>query len=195
MNIVNVGYDSTNYYILEIKGGNLLVDCGWPGTLPKLMGVLKRKGVQINDIKYLLVTHFHPDHAGLAQELKNHGVKLIVSECQTDFIVPFAEFFKGKNFTYIPISQNDNHVLKLTDSRKFLARIGLDGEIIHTPGHSDDSITLILDEGYAFTGDLHPSFMNIDDATTRASWDKIHQHKITRIFPGHGASAAPGSSL
>src|SRR5215211_278018 len=180
MNIVNVGYDSTNYYIVEAKGGKLLIDCGWPGTLPKFMAGLKRKGISIKEIKYLLVTHFHPDHAGLAQELKNQGIKLILSECQTDFIVPFAEYFRGKNLPYIPITPNENLVVKLEDSRKFLAGIGLNGEILHTPGHSDDSVTLILDEGYAFTGDLHPSFMNMDDETTRASWGKIHQHNLKR---------------
>ena len=190
MNIVNVGYDSTNYYIIETKNGKLLVDCGWPGTLQKFMGVLKRKGISFQEIKFLLVTHFHPDHAGLLQELKNKGIKLILPECQIDFIRPFAGFFHGKNYPYVPISSNDNLVLKLEDSRKFLASIGLSGEILHTPGHSDDSVTLVLDEGFAFTGDLHPSFMDIDDATTRASWDRIRQHKITQIFPGHGGSAA-----
>jgi len=190
MNIVNAGYDSTNYYVLESKRGKLLVDCGWPGTLPKFTAALKRKGISLNEIKYLLVTHFHPDHAGLAQELKNQGITLIVMECQRDFIPPFAEFFTGKKLPYVPITQNDNLILKLIDSRKFLAGIGIDGEIIHTPGHSDDSVTLVLDEGCAFTGDLHPGFMNIDDVTTRASWDKIHQHKINRVFPGHGGSAS-----
>jgi ribonuclease/clavin/mitogillin len=186
MNIVNVGYDSTNYYIVDAKGGKLLVDCGWPGTLPKFMAELKRKGISLQEIKYLLVTHFHPDHAGLTQELKNHGTTLILLECQAKFIPPFAEFFKGKKFPYVPITYPGTLVLKMDDSRKFLSGIGLDGEILHTPGHSDDSVTLILDEGFAFTGDLHPSFMDIDDTTTRASWDKIRQHKITRIFPGHG---------
>src|SRR5215211_476368 len=111
MNIVNVGYDSTNYYIVEAKGGKLLIDCGWPGTLPKFNAELKRKGVSIKEIKYLLVTHFHPDHAGLTQELKNQGIKLIVLETQTEFVPPFAEFFKGKNLPYVPITQNDNLVL------------------------------------------------------------------------------------
>ena len=186
MNIINVGYDSTNYYIIEAGGGTLLVDCGWPGTLRRFMAELKRKGIAFKEIKYLLVTHFHPDHAGLTQELKDQGIKLILLECQRDFIPPFTEFFKDKNFPYVPITQNDNLVLKVEDSRRFLAGIGLDGEILHTPGHSDDSVTLILDEGFAFTGDLHPSFMEIEDATTQASWAKIRQHKITRIFPGHG---------
>jgi len=186
MNIVNVGYDSTNYYIVEARSAKFLVDCGWPGTLQKFMGVLKRKGISFKEIKYLLVTHFHPDHAGLTQELKDQGLKLILPACQIDFIPPFSEFFHGKNYPYVPISSSGNLVLQLADSREFLSSLGLDGEILHTPGHSDDSVTLILDEGFAFTGDLHPSFMNIDDAATRASWDKIYEHKITRIFPGHG---------
>lgn len=186
MNIVNVGYASTNYYAIEIKNGKLLVDCGWPGTLPQFTKVLQRKGMTLKEFKYLLVTHFHPDHAGLVQDLKNQGMKLILPACQVDFVGSFGEHFKGKSLPYIEIRQNDNLILKLEDSHKFLFSIGLNGEILHTPGHSDDSVTLILDEGFAFTGDLHPSFMNTDDVTTRESWDKINQHKITRIFPGHG---------
>ena len=186
MNIVNVGYDSTNYYLIESKAGKLLVDCGWPGTLPKFSAEMKRKGISLNEIKYLLDTHFHPDHAGLTQELKNQGIKFILLEPQIDFIPQLTEFFKTKTYPYVEIQQNRNLNLKLEESRTFLSSIGLNGEIIYTPGHSDDSVTLILDEGFIFTGDLHPSFMNIDDSQTRESWDKIHQHKITRIFPGHG---------
>jgi glyoxylase-like metal-dependent hydrolase (beta-lactamase superfamily II) len=187
MNIVNVGYQSTNYYAIQTNDGKLLVDCGWPGTLPQFTGVLKRKGIPLKDIKYLLVTHFHPDHAGLTQELKNQGAKLILPECQIDFIVPFADYFKAKAYPYVEITKNNNLILKSEDSRKLLAGIGLSGEIIHTPGHSNDSVTLILDEGFAFTGDLHPRFMLLEeDHISRQSWDKIYQHKITRIFPGHG---------
>ena len=192
MNIVNAGYDSTNYYLLEIKSGKLLIDCGWPGTLPKFMAELKRKGISIKDIKYLLVTHFHPDHAGITQDLKKLGIKLILLESQVSFIAPFADFFKGKNLPYVEITQNDNLVLKFEDSRKFLTSIGINGEIISTPGHSDDSVTLILDEGFAFTGDLHPRIMLSDeDHVTQQSWDKIYQHKITRIFPAHGPQSGP----
>ncbi|HJS20170.1 MAG TPA: MBL fold metallo-hydrolase [Anaerolineales bacterium] len=187
MNIVNVGYASTNYYAIDIKEGKLLVDCGWPGTLSQFTNVLKRKGISLSEIKYLLVTHFHPDHAGLVQELKDQGIKFILPECQVDFVAPFGEYFKGKSFPYVEIKQHDNLILKLADSRSFLSWLGLDGEVLHTPGHSDDSVTLILDEGFAFTGDLHAAFMDIDDHKTRKSSDKIHQHAITKIFPGHGS--------
>jgi ribonuclease/clavin/mitogillin len=187
MNIVNVGYQSTNYYLIDIKGGKLLVDCGWPGTLPQFSAELKRKGVALKDIKYILVTHFHPDHAGLTQELKRLDVKHLLMDVQVDFILQMTDFFKGKNFPYIQIQTNDSINLQLSESRKFLAGTGVEGEIIHTPGHSDDSVTLILDEGYAFVGDLHPPFMLPEhDAISKQSWDKIHQHKIVKIFPAHG---------
>lgn len=190
MNIVNVGYASTNYYAIDIKNGKLLVDCGWPGTLPQFNKVLQRKGIALGEIKYLLVTHFHPDHAGLVQELKNQGMRLILPECQADFVAPFAGYFKDKSFPYIEIRQNDNLNLKLQDSRRFLGSTGLEAEILHTPGHSEDSITLILDDGYAFTGDLHPAFIDSEDRITRQSWDRIHQHGITRIYPGHGPQSS-----
>lgn len=186
MNIVNVGYASTNYYAIELNNGKLLVDCGWPGTLPQFKKVLQRKGMTLAEFKFLLVTHFHPDHAGLVQELKNQGIKFILPETQVEFIPSFGDYFKGKSLPYVEITQNDNLILSLADSRTFLSGLGLSGEILHTPGHSDDSVTLILDEGFAFTGDLHPAFMVTEDDTTRASWDKIYRHKITRIFPGHG---------
>ncbi len=187
MNIINIGYQSTNYYAIDIKGGKLLVDCGWPGTFPQFSAELKRKGASIQDIKYLLATHFHPDHAGMTQELKNLGIKHILIDLQINFISHMAEFFKTKNYPYVQITTNDSINLKVGESRKFLAGLGLQGEIIHTPGHSDDSVTLILDEGFAFTGDLHPAFvLPEEDTVSRASWDTIYKHKIKTIFPGHG---------
>src|SRR5215467_7823613 len=77
MNIVNVGYDSTNYYVLADKTPVLLIDTGFPGTLPKLQYQCKRSDVKFADIPYLFCTHYHPDHAGLAGELQKAGIRLI----------------------------------------------------------------------------------------------------------------------
>ena len=187
MNIVNVGYHSTNYYALDIEGGKLLVDCGWPGTLPQFTAELKRKGVAPSEIKYILATHFHPDHAGLVAEFKRLGAKLILMESQTEALQPPAPPGSTKIPSFITISQENNLLLRFAESRQFLASIGLAGEIIPTPGHSDDSVTLILDDGFAFTGDLPPRFMVLEgDTVTQASWDRIYQHEIKRIFPAHG---------
>jgi len=187
MNILNVGYDSTNYYLLETRDGMLLVDNGWPGTLPKFLSVLKRKDVSPSEVKYLLVTHFHPDHSGLTQELKNMGASLILLESQVDFTGSMDELYKSKGLPYLPIKPEKLILVNFAESREFLANLGLQGEIIPTTGHSADSVTLILDEGFAFTGDLpHRFLLPDDDLTSRQSWDRIYQHKVKRIFPGHG---------
>lgn len=187
MNVLNVGYDSTNYYLLDVHHGKLLVDCGWPGTLPKFLGVLKRKDVAPGEIKYLFVTHFHPDHAGLAQDLKNLGARLILMESQVDFTHEMDELYRSKGLPFLPVTLVGNHLLRFEDSRDFLAGLGLQGEIIPTPGHSPDSVSLVLDQGYVFTGDLTPRFMlGEDDLAARQSWDRIYERKISRIFPGHG---------
>jgi glyoxylase-like metal-dependent hydrolase (beta-lactamase superfamily II) len=108
------------------------------------------------------------DHAGAVQELKNHGAKLILLESQVDFVKPLADYLKSKNMPFLEIQPTGNIILKFEESRKFLASLGLAGEIIPAPGHSDDHVTLILDDGSAFTGDLPPRFMVAEeDRVTR----------------------------
>jgi ribonuclease/clavin/mitogillin len=187
MNIVNVGYDSTNYYVFGQSNARLLIDVGWPGTLPKLLASLKRKDIPLQDIRYLLITHYHPDHAGLAQELKEKGTRLIVLESQVSAIPVLKTHMKPIN-RYVDIRLDDNLELGFAESRQFLLSVGLEGEIVSTPGHSDDSITLILDEGLAFTGDLLSPMLMADEARHQAelSWAKIRNHHVKTIYPGHG---------
>jgi glyoxylase-like metal-dependent hydrolase (beta-lactamase superfamily II) len=187
MNIVNAGYQSTNYYVIDLRQGKLLVDCGWPGSLGQLKHNLQAKGTGLTEIRYLLVTHYHPDHAGLAQELKDIGVKLIVMEGQTASIPLMKKMIKG-HFGYHEIRLDDNVVFKPENSRAFLAKAGLGGEIVPTPGHSGDSITLILDSGAAFTGDL-PGWWIYGDAqpVIHASWERIFKNKVETVYPGHGS--------
>ena len=185
MNIVNVGYDSTNYYILANSSPKLLIDVGWPGTLPKLQYSCKRMGIKITDIKLFLVTHYHPDHAGLAQELKKLGSKLIVLESQLSAIPTLRTYMKQENH-YIEIDPTDNVTLEFADSRSYLLKLGINGEIIPTPGHSDDSVSLILDEGAAFTGDLQSPA--ISEEVGQRSWTRIRSFHVKTIYPGHGPS-------
>lgn len=185
MNIVNVGYDSTNYYVLAESKPRLLIDIGWPGTLPKLQHACKRMNIAVNDIQHFLVTHYHPDHAGLAQELKRVGSKLIVIENQLPFIPMLATHMKPEN-KYVEIDLKDNIVLNLENSRAFLQKLGIKGEIVSTPGHSDDSVSLVLDDGAAFTGDLtHPLMA---DELSNASWAKLRGMNVKTVYPGHGPS-------
>ena len=191
MQIVNIGYDSTNYYVFGAGSRRLLVDVGFPGTLPKLVATLKRKGITLQEIGYLLVTHYHPDHAGLAQELKARGLRLIVLEQQRAAIPLLKRHMKPAN-RYVEITLHDNLELTLPESRAFLQRIGIAGEVVWTPGHSDDSVSLVLDEGLAFTGDLPPPGF-VDEAASAAvqqSWDALRRLHVHTVCPGH-APARP----
>ncbi len=89
---------------------------------------------------------------------------------------------------FTPIQVAGAIILTEEQTRAFLATIGIQGEIISTPGHSDDSVTLILDEGVAFTGDLTPPLMIPDDPDNLAyqSWAKIRALGIHTIYSGHG---------
>src|SRR5260370_1294944 len=57
---------------------------------------------------------------------------------------------------FVDITLHDNVTASFAESRALLARLGIGGEIVPTPGHSDDSVSLVLDDGSAFTGDLTP---------------------------------------
>lgn len=186
-NIVNVGYDSTNYYVLAQAAPVLLIDVGFPGTLPKLGHTTKRAGIDLLRVPYLLCTHYHPDHAGAAAELQARGVRLIVLPTQHEALGQLGSYIKPDQ-PFVPVRAQDALRLTWAESRAFLRGIGLDGQIISTPGHSDDSVTLVLDEGAAFTGDLTPPFAVDDDPEhpVRRSWDAIRAAHATVIYPGHG---------
>src|SRR5512137_2693331 len=104
MNLVNVGYKSVNCYAVEISGGYLLIDVGMPGTFGELISVLKRKSVRLEKIRFLVVTHFDPDHCGVAQELKNAGVTLLLGDVQERRLAD-ANRALGKFAGFVEISE------------------------------------------------------------------------------------------
>ena len=185
--IVNVGYRSTNYWVVSAGTSRLLVDLGYPGTMGMMRANLKRMGVPLREIRYGLATHYHIDHAGLAQELKRAGVPLLVLETQVSAIPVMKQWTKPQD-QYVDITLDDNVVISFAESRAVLERIGISAEIVPTPGHSDDSVSLLLDDGAVFTGDLTPpALVGEDDAcVVTASWRLLRERGATRVYPGHG---------
>ncbi len=185
--IVNVGYRSTNYWVISAGTTRLLVDLGWPGSLGMMRANLKRMDVPLQEIRYALATHYHIDHAGLGQELKEAGVPLLVLDVQVNAIPLMKRWIKPQD-NYVEITLHDNVTITCAESRSLLEQIGIPGEIIHTPGHSDDSVALLLDDGSVFTGDLtHPAFIGVEVPTiVNASWQLLRVRGATRVYPGHG---------
>ena len=194
--VVNVGYRSTNYWIVSSGTSRVLVDLGWPGTFGAMRAGLGRKGVPLEEIRYGFATHYHIDHAGVAQELKLAGVPLLVLDVQVSAI-PLMKRWTKPHDDYLEISMDDNITISCAESRSTLAQIGIQGEIVHTPGHSDDSVSLLLDDGSVFTGDLtHPEFIGEEDrGVVLSSWRLLREHGATQVYPAHGAVRPLGSIL
>lgn len=186
--IVNVGYRSTNFWVVSAGRSRILVDLGWPGRVAALLANLDRMGVPLAELRYGMATHYHIDHAGAAQDLKQRGVPLLVMEEQIGAIPLMKQWTKPAD-NYTEITTHDNVIISTSESRQLLGNIGIAGEIVHTPGHSDDSVSLVLDIGCAFTGDLTMESMvaGEDPAVVARSWQILRDRGVTTIYGGHGA--------
>lgn len=185
-------YDNTNTYLIFGTKGLLLFDTGWAGTFMKMCKTLGEKGIKLQDIDYLVISHFHPDHMGLAGELIEQGVTVVVMENQKEFVHTSDHIFeRDKRLAYVPINDDSVKYLSFKDSRAFLQELGIAGEIIPTPGHSDDSVSLMLDSGDVFVGDLYPLYeLEVhDEPGVQESWKRILATKPKRIFYGHAKTA------
>ena len=129
--IQNIKYGNTNCYYIKGKKGSLLIDTDWAGTFNAFCKKIKE--LNIDKIDYLLITHFQPDHMGIAQDIIEMGTKLLLIDVQKDYIHTSDHIFeKNKNVKFKPIQTNYT-IISCKESREFLKNIGIDGEIIHTP--------------------------------------------------------------
>jgi glyoxylase-like metal-dependent hydrolase (beta-lactamase superfamily II) len=185
--IVNVGYRSTNYWVISAARSRVLIDLGWPGTMGTLRASLNRADIPLGEIQYALATHYHIDHAGLAQDLKNAGVPLLMVDVQMPFVQLMKRHIKPQDH-FTEILMDGNVIISTPESRQLLHRVGIAGEILHTPGHSDDSVSLLLDDGRVFTGDLtDPRLVGAENPdVVSASWRLLMERGATEVYAGHG---------
>ena len=187
--ITKLKYGNTNTFLIRGERGNLLVDTDYAGTLPGFYRAIKAEGICVSDIGYVLATHYHPDHMGLISELMKQGVRLLLLDAQRPH-VHFSDgiFDRDKRLHYEPILTETATVIKSEESRAFLDRLGIHGEIAVTPSHSADSVSLLLDSGECFVGDLEP--MEYLDAyeekeELQRDWERIMGHSPKVIYYAH----------
>jgi ribonuclease/clavin/mitogillin len=185
LTVVNVGYRSTNYWVVSAGTSRLLVDIGWPGTLGAMKAGLRRMGIPLREIRYAIATHYHIDHAGLAEELKREGVPLLVLDIQVEAI-PLMKIWTKPADNYVEITSEGNTIISFNDSRRLLAELGIPGEFLHTPGHTDHCVSLLLDDGSVFTGDLPPEAFAFDNPIALASWALLRDRGAKHVYPAHG---------
>ena len=104
MRIHELHYSNTNTYLIEGDKGKLLFDTGWAGTFTAFCRAMGEIKVAVQDIDYILISHFHPDHMGIAQEIADQGAVLLVADVQENYIhVADSVFEKEKNRAFIPV--------------------------------------------------------------------------------------------
>ncbi|HUW69104.1 MAG TPA: MBL fold metallo-hydrolase [bacterium] len=181
-------YRSTQYYLLPTPDGESLLafDAGWPCSLHEYARAMKATGNRFEQIKWMMVSHFHLDHAGLVRDFQDAGIVCLLFENQGSGIDAMERTIMPKYRNYRTIDQDRLQRMRTSESRAFLASIGIHGEVIQTPGHSDDSVSLVTDSHDAMIGDLYPvSQIMPDDTKSHQSWRKIRELGGMHIFPSH----------
>jgi glyoxylase-like metal-dependent hydrolase (beta-lactamase superfamily II) len=212
----------TRCYLLKCTDGYLLVDVYYPGYYAKFEKKLAKIGIAVSEIKYLFLTHHHKDHAGFTTELVQHtGCRVIVHRNALSAlrqgksegigklanwrhqigIALYSQYYElfHKDCTFPPVIPNDRDIVIDGDKSELLKEIGIDGVILHTPGHTSirDSISILTSDGSAFVGDICMNFLQwmgvdhkpvyVDDINNiYESWRRLREQGAKTIYPSHG---------
>jgi glyoxylase-like metal-dependent hydrolase (beta-lactamase superfamily II) len=79
-------FNMVNAHLIKSDAGCILVDAGIPGSERKIARALARNGLSFRDIKLIIVTHAHTDHAGSAARLRQlSGAPILAHKDDADF--------------------------------------------------------------------------------------------------------------
>ena len=67
-------YGNTKCYLINNK---IMIDIDCAGTLQNFFRCIKKEGLEIKNIEHLIITHFHPEHMGIAQDIDELGIIFI----------------------------------------------------------------------------------------------------------------------
>lgn len=187
--VTKIKYGNTNTFLIKGTKANILIDTDYAGTLYAFYKAIKDNGIKISDIDYLLATHYHPDHIGIAGDLMEQGVKLIIMESQLPY-VHYSDpiFAKEPYLNYKSIDESKGEILSFADASSFLFSIGIKGDIMPAPSHSEDSIIITLDDGTVIAGDLEPyEYLEAyeENNKLKADWGKLLSLNPKRILYAH----------
>ena len=162
------------YEVITLEGdkGFVLVDTGFDEQWGKLENELIAAGCLPDNLKLVIITHGDIDHIGNCAKLqKKYNAKIAIHKGDLDLaqkgnfpdrvvtnrIVKISMLIEAivdklkKNKKSIPIFIPD---LFLEDNQK-LNEYGVDARIIHTPGHTKGSISILTDKGDLICGDTY----------------------------------------
>jgi glyoxylase-like metal-dependent hydrolase (beta-lactamase superfamily II) len=176
----------SNIYIVRVAGGYVSVDAGTPNDYDRVLAYLRSAGIEPSDIKVIVVTHSHWDHAGGLRKLKDlTGAEVAAHKEEVPYLRGSAEPSRRR---FEPVDVD----IVLGDGDDVF---GL--KVIHTPGHTPGSICLLDTNRRAiFVGDLvyeeqgrlyemHHHYSK-DPQMNRASIARLVSYDFDNIMPSHG---------
>jgi len=204
--------------VLHGPGGVALVDPGPSSTLPALRAGLERAGLSVQDIRALLLTHIHLDHAGATGTLVREvpQLRVYVHErgaphlVNPEKLLASAARLYGDDMDRLwgevqPVPQE---ALVVLQGNERISAGGRDLEVAYTPGHASHHVSYFnRDTGMAFVGDTAGVRLNpggyvmlptpppdIDLEQWRDSLDRIRGWHPDTLFITHFGPHAPSEA-
>jgi len=194
---LNIGRVSNVFLVMEPVP--TLIDSGIPRKGKKIADALGEIDLALGDLRRLILTHWHLDHIGSAEELRRVNemevylhpldVPYALGEKHTEALGArvASKLMRGR-MRYGP----PQNTLPLAHGQ----RVG-DLEVIHTPGHTPGHVSLLRGD-VLFAADsiitfarfrVPPSFLNEDTAQARASIQTLLGYDFQTAVSGHGGKA------
>lgn len=195
-----------NIHLLENESGVVIVDTGFGNAAPSVLRTLEQLGYAPRDVRLIFLTHVHMDHAGSAAGLRRltgapiamHRADLAKARAGKHNL-PSGRGAMGKMLEY---SFNGLHLRFryeafepdiLLDEGQTLREFGFNARVIHTPGHTLGSLSLVLEDGILVIGDAMINQIRVgmplygeDTALAYDSLRKIAALHPRVLYSGHG---------
>jgi glyoxylase-like metal-dependent hydrolase (beta-lactamase superfamily II) len=144
-------------YLVETDDGVALFECGPTSCLPALHAALAAHGVELGDVRHLLLSHIHLDHAGAAGALvrEHPALQVHVSGVGAPHLVDprrleasarrlYGEAFDDLWGELVPVPKANVHVVGEQV-------VGL--ACFPAPGHASHQVSYLHDDGTLYNGD------------------------------------------
>jgi hydroxyacylglutathione hydrolase len=161
MKLTHIKLSLSNAYLLTGRK-TVMVDTGMPGEETKILRAAERAGVKTSEISLILHTHAHVDHAGSTAALaKTLNVPTAVHHADEGMMragrMNDLNCLRLESRLILPLVNKPFPSVApdvFVDETFDLSAFGVEGRILHTPGHTAGSISVLLPGGAALVGDV-----------------------------------------